>query len=74
MQEASSRAYQGENLPDPMSGRMFSPFCVGRVGRKQPTLSAPHEIRREAVIVVGVVVVGSTVVIHITEIADRTGI
>ena len=49
-------------------------FCVGYFGRKQPTFIVPHGIGGEAIHVVGVVIVGSTVVVDITKIVGIAGV
>ena len=70
MQEASARVYQGDRL-SAFAERMLSPSVSGASENKAPTRSASHGIRGEAVHVVGIVIVGRPVRVHITEIGGR---
>jgi len=72
MQEASAQAYQGQHSPPHamcrLTGRqdIFS-FCVGCIGRKQPTHSAPHGIGGAAPHQTGIIIVSITIIVDISE-------
>jgi hypothetical protein len=67
MQEASAWVYQGNRLSASADG-MLSPSVSDASENKAPTHSAPHGIGGEAIRIVGIVIVGRTVSIHIAEI------
>jgi hypothetical protein len=67
MQEASARVYQGDRL-SAFAERMLSPSVSGASENKAPTRSAPHGIGGNPIRIVGIVIVGRTRAIHITEI------
>jgi hypothetical protein len=77
-QEASTQTHQGEYLPPRhvwTYGRKdtFS-FCVGRIGRKQPTLGTSHGIGGNATSRTGVVIVGYSVIVDIVKTRGTAGI
>jgi hypothetical protein len=71
MQEAFTRACQGGYSPSGQKrltdGQDAFSFCVGRIGRKQPTHSAPHGIGGHPARGTRIVVVGKSIVVDIAE-------